>query len=57
MDDDDQQHDRVTGEGLGAKDEDSKSKDRLPALPNRDDPTPLGDTDQHSEVPSEGPPD
>ena len=42
---------RVEDEGgLGAEGE--GSEDRLPFLPSGDDDTPLGDTDQHSEVPS-----
>jgi hypothetical protein len=36
--------------GTGAEGE--GSKDKLPAQPSKDDDTPLGDTDQHSEVPS-----
>jgi hypothetical protein len=32
--------------------EGEKDKDTLPAAPSKDDDTPLGDTDQHSEVPS-----
>jgi hypothetical protein len=37
-------------EGIGAEGE--EDKDTLPAAPSKSDDTPLGDTDQHSEVPS-----
>jgi hypothetical protein len=40
-----------SGEGGARGGSDSPSADRLPAAPSDDD-TPLGDTDQHSEVPS-----
>jgi hypothetical protein len=48
-------HDKKTEEvkdtgGIGAEGGDSESADALPAAPTDDD-TPLGDTDQHSEVP------
>jgi hypothetical protein len=33
-----------------AQESDSSSKDKLPGAPARDDPTPLGDTDQHSDA-------
>ena len=36
--------------GVGAEGDDDA--DTLPAAPNEDDDTPLGDTDQHSQVPS-----
>ncbi|MEA2321848.1 MAG: hypothetical protein QOD81_1698 [Solirubrobacteraceae bacterium] len=36
--------------GIGAEGGDSENADKLPAEPADDD-TPLGDTDQHSEVP------
>jgi hypothetical protein len=32
--------------------EGEQDKDTLPAAPSKDDDTPLGDTDQHSKVPS-----
>ena len=39
--------------GIGAEGGDSETKDRLPGAPSGEgDDTPLGDTDQHSEVPS-----
>jgi hypothetical protein len=37
------------------RDEDESSNDKLPFVPNPDDPTPVGDTDQHSDVPSDAP--
>jgi hypothetical protein len=44
--DDDKRKDTGTGS------EGEKDKDTLPAAPSKSDDTPLGDTDQHSEVPS-----
>jgi hypothetical protein len=38
--------------GVGAEGGDDENADRLPPGPSKDDDTPLGDTDQHSEVPS-----
>jgi hypothetical protein len=52
---DEEETGRVSGERPGAKDPDSGSNEKLPGEPNPDDDSPLGDTDQHSEVPSEGP--
>ena len=50
-DDDRTEHVEDRG-GIGAEGGDSKTKDRLPAAPSApDDDTPLGDTDQHSQVP------
>ena len=40
-------------DGLGAEDEGTESKDRLPFAPSGDDDTALGDTDQHSDAPPE----
>jgi hypothetical protein len=37
--------------GIGAEGGEGESADTLPAAPAEDDDTPLGDTDQHSEVP------
>ena len=37
--------------GVGAEGEDENAS-KLPSAPAKDDDTPLGDTDQHSEVPS-----
>jgi len=56
MDDDRERDDdpsRATGTHIGAQDPGSGSNDRLPAMPDPDDDTPVGDTDQHSEVPSD----
>jgi hypothetical protein len=41
----DEKNDDIGSEG-------EKDTDTLPAAPSKDDDTPLGDTDQHSEVPS-----
>ena len=39
--------------GIGAEGGESGTKDRLPGAPGApDDDTPLGDTDQHSQVPT-----
>ena len=38
--------------GTGAEGGDEGSADTPPGAPSQDDDTPLGDTDQHSEVPS-----
>ena len=38
--------------GIGAEGGDSENVDKPPAAPSKDDDTPLGDTDQHSEVPT-----
>jgi hypothetical protein len=37
--------------GIGAEGGDNENADTPPAAPSGDDDTPLGDTDQHSEVP------
>jgi hypothetical protein len=37
--------------GVGAEGGEGENADTLPAAPSEDDDTPLGDTDQHSEVP------
>jgi hypothetical protein len=37
--------------GIGAEGGDDENADSLPPAPSKDDDTPLGDTDQHSEVP------
>jgi hypothetical protein len=47
--DDETEEVKDTG-GVGAEGGDSENADTLPAAPADDD-TPLGDTDQHSEVP------
>ncbi|HEU4658698.1 MAG TPA: hypothetical protein VFR97_14305 [Capillimicrobium sp.] len=36
--------------GVGAEGGDNENADKLPPLPSKDDDTPLGDTDQHSEA-------
>jgi hypothetical protein len=36
--------------GVGAEGGEGDSADTLPAAPSKDDDTPLGDTDQHSEA-------
>lgn len=38
--------------GVGAEGGEDANADRVPPAPSKDDDTPLGDTDQHSEVPS-----
>jgi hypothetical protein len=38
--------------GIGAEGGDDENASNLPPAPSKDDDTPLGDTDQHSEVPS-----
>jgi hypothetical protein len=38
--------------GVGAEGGEDETADRPPAAPAKDDDTPLGDTDQHSEVPT-----
>jgi hypothetical protein len=45
MSDDDKRKDQVGSEG-------EEDRDTLPAAPSESDDTPLGDTDQHSKVPS-----
>ena len=37
--------------GIGAEGGDDETAEKAPAAPSKDDDTPLGDTDQHSEVP------
>jgi hypothetical protein len=44
-------HVKDTG-GIGAEGGDDDNASTPPAAPSKDDDTPLGDTDQHSEVPS-----
>jgi hypothetical protein len=51
MNDDETEEVKDTG-GVGAEGGDDETADTLPAAPSEDDDTPLGDTDQHSEVPS-----
>jgi hypothetical protein len=51
IDEDETEEVKDTG-GTGAEGGDSESASRPPAAPSDDDDTPLGDTDQHSEVPS-----
>ena len=36
--------------GIGAEGGDNENADTLPPLPSKDDKTPLGDTDQHSQA-------
>ncbi|MFN8201966.1 MAG: hypothetical protein U0S48_05345 [Solirubrobacteraceae bacterium] len=36
---------------IGAEGGDNENADTLPALPSKDDDSPLGDTDQHSKAP------
>jgi hypothetical protein len=51
MDEDDRKTEEVEDRGgVGAEGGDSEDAERPPAAPAEDD-TPLGDTDQHSEVP------
>ena len=51
MDDDDRKTEEVEDRGgVGAEGGESRDAERPPAAPAEDD-TPLGDTDQHSEVP------
>jgi hypothetical protein len=38
--------------GIGAEGGDDEAASNLPGAPSKDDDTPLGDTDQHSQVPS-----
>jgi hypothetical protein len=38
--------------GIGAEGGDDEAASNLPGSPSKDDDTPLGDTDQHSQVPS-----
>jgi hypothetical protein len=38
--------------GIGAEGGEDKNAESLPPAPSKEDDTPLGDTDQHSEVPS-----
>ena len=49
---DDDETEQVHDEGGTGAEGDSDAKDKLPGAPSEDDDTPLGDTDQHSEVPS-----
>ena len=51
IDDDETEEVKDTG-GIGAEGGDSETASDAPAAPSEDDDTPLGDTDQHSEVPS-----
>jgi hypothetical protein len=51
-DHDDQQREADSGEPGARGGDDSPSADSLPAAPSDDD-TPLGDTDQHSDVSSD----
>lgn len=40
----------VNDQGIGAEGGDNENADTLPPLPSKDDDSPLGDTDQHSEA-------
>ena len=51
IDDEKSEEVRDTG-GVGAEGGDDENASNLPPAPSEDDDTPLGDTDQHSEVPS-----
>ena len=51
IDDEKTEEVRDTG-SVGAEGGDDENASQLPAAPSEDDDTPLGDTDQHSEVPS-----
>ena len=52
MDEDDRKTEEVEDRGgVGAEGGESENADTPPAAPSKDDDTPLGDTDQHSEVP------
>jgi hypothetical protein len=42
--------DRSDPPGSGAEGGENENADTLPAVPSEDDDTPLGDTDQHSQV-------
>lgn len=42
----------VEDQGATGAEGDSDAEEKLPAAPSDDDDTPLGDTDQHSQVPS-----
>jgi hypothetical protein len=46
---------RTEDDEIGAEGGDNDNADTLPAVPHKDDKTPLGDTDQHSKVPSPPP--
>lgn len=37
--------------GIGAEGGEGENSEKLPSSPSKDDDTPLGDTDQHSQVP------
>jgi len=50
MSDDETEEVKDTG-GIGAEGGDNENADSLPPAPSKDDDTPLGDTDQHSQVP------
>ena len=52
MRDDDETEDVKDTDGTGAEGGDDENASNLPPAPSKDDDTPLGDTDQHSEVPS-----
>jgi hypothetical protein len=51
IDDEKTEEVRDTG-GIGAEGGDDENASSPPPAPSKDDDTPLGDTDQHSEVPS-----
>jgi hypothetical protein len=52
MGDDEQGTEQVEDRGgVGAEGGDNPNADTLPAAPGKGDDTPLGDTDQHSQVP------
>jgi hypothetical protein len=52
MIDDEKTEDVDDSGGVGAEGGEDETTDRPPAAPAKDDDTPLGDTDQHSEVPT-----
>jgi hypothetical protein len=51
-DDDEKTEDVEDKGGVGAEGGDRENAESPPPLPSKDDDTPLGDTDQHSQVPT-----
>jgi hypothetical protein len=52
MDDDEKTEEVKDTGGVGAEGGEDETAEKPPAAPSQEDDTPLGDTDQHSEVPS-----
>jgi hypothetical protein len=50
-DDEDKAEEVEDAGGIGAEGGDHETAEKLPPAPSKDDDTPLGDTDQHSQVP------